>query len=237
MARPRAHPARSSSRHGTSAGTSPCAELGSADRRARAAPHRPQSTPAPAPGRSAAPDARSTAPHEPPHHCFCPPAPFQRSPARPPPLAGRRPALYLAVAAAGALMVNVLTAGEPAARADAQPTSVSIAAQLGVPAAETRGVRGRRPPARAAGRQPQPSGEPTDGRRPGAGRRGPGRATGGPPPRRPPAAAAEQAAAAEAAARRPPSRPPPPGRRRAGRRARGSRRRGRAAPAPSRTTP
>ena len=54
-----------------------------------------------------------------------------------PPVAGRRPALYLAVAAAGALMVNVLTAGEPAAQADAQQTSVSIAAQLGIPAGET----------------------------------------------------------------------------------------------------
>jgi hypothetical protein len=54
-----------------------------------------------------------------------------------PPVTARRPALYLAVAAAGALMVNVITAGEPAAHADAQPTSVSIAAQLGVPAAKT----------------------------------------------------------------------------------------------------
>jgi hypothetical protein len=53
------------------------------------------------------------------------------------PVAGRRPALYLAVAAAGALTVNVLTAGEPAAHADAQPTSVSIAAQLGIPAEQT----------------------------------------------------------------------------------------------------
>jgi hypothetical protein len=53
------------------------------------------------------------------------------------PVAGRRPALYLAVAAAGALMVNVLTAGEPPAHADAQPTSVSIAAQLGIPAEQT----------------------------------------------------------------------------------------------------
>jgi hypothetical protein len=51
------------------------------------------------------------------------------------PLTGRRPGLYLAVAAAGALSVNLLTAGVPAA--EAQPTSVSVAAQLGVPAAET----------------------------------------------------------------------------------------------------
>jgi hypothetical protein len=55
-----------------------------------------------------------------------------------PPVAGRRPALYLAVAAAGALMVNVLGVGEPAANADAaQPTSVSIAAQLGIAAEPT----------------------------------------------------------------------------------------------------
>jgi hypothetical protein len=53
-----------------------------------------------------------------------------------PPLTGRRPGLYLAVAAAGALSVNLLTAGVPAA-AEAQPTSVSVAAQLGIPAAET----------------------------------------------------------------------------------------------------
>jgi hypothetical protein len=50
------------------------------------------------------------------------------------PVAGRRPALYLGVATAGALMVGVLTAEEPAAQADAQPASVSIAAQLGIPA-------------------------------------------------------------------------------------------------------
>jgi multidrug efflux pump subunit AcrA (membrane-fusion protein) len=49
-----------------------------------------------------------------------------------PPMSGRRPALYLGVAAAGALMVNVLTAGEPAAHADSQLASVSIAEQLGV---------------------------------------------------------------------------------------------------------
>jgi hypothetical protein len=53
------------------------------------------------------------------------------------PAPGRRPALLLGVAAAGALMVNVLSAGEPAAQADAQQTSVSIAAQLGIPAGET----------------------------------------------------------------------------------------------------
>jgi hypothetical protein len=45
---------------------------------------------------------------------------------------GRRPGLYLAVATAGALMVNVLSAGEPAAQADPEPTSVSVAAKLGV---------------------------------------------------------------------------------------------------------
>jgi hypothetical protein len=51
------------------------------------------------------------------------------------PFFGRRPGLYLGVAAAGAIMVNVLTAGEPAASADSvQPASVSIAEQLGIPA-------------------------------------------------------------------------------------------------------
>jgi hypothetical protein len=50
-----------------------------------------------------------------------------------PPVGGRRPAVYLAVAAAGAVMVNVLTPGEPAA--DAAPLeSVSVAEQLGIPA-------------------------------------------------------------------------------------------------------
>jgi hypothetical protein len=51
-----------------------------------------------------------------------------------PPVPGRRPALYLAVAASGALMVNVLTAGEPTALADSRPASVSVAEQLGIPA-------------------------------------------------------------------------------------------------------
>jgi hypothetical protein len=47
------------------------------------------------------------------------------------PSAYRRPALFLAVAASGALTVNVLTAGQPAAHAAAdQP--VSVAAQLGI---------------------------------------------------------------------------------------------------------
>jgi hypothetical protein len=50
-----------------------------------------------------------------------------------PPVAARRPAVYLAVAAAGALMLNVLTGGEPAADA-AQLDSVSVAEQLGVSA-------------------------------------------------------------------------------------------------------
>ena len=54
-----------------------------------------------------------------------------------PPLAGRRPALSLGVAAAGALMVNVLSAGEPAASADTTALeSTSIAAELGIAADE-----------------------------------------------------------------------------------------------------
>jgi hypothetical protein len=62
--------------------------------------------------------------------------PVESAPTRParrlPPAAVRRPALYLAVAAAGALVVNVLTGGEPPARANAQLESVSIADQLGI---------------------------------------------------------------------------------------------------------
>jgi hypothetical protein len=60
---------------------------------------------------------------------------------RRPPASMRRPAMYLAVAAAGALMVNVLWAGEPPARAAAQLKSVSIAEKLGVSAVPTTGVR------------------------------------------------------------------------------------------------
>jgi hypothetical protein len=50
-----------------------------------------------------------------------------------PPLAGRRPAVYLSVAAAGAVMVGVFSPAEPAADA-AQVDSVSVAEQLGVSA-------------------------------------------------------------------------------------------------------
>jgi hypothetical protein len=53
-----------------------------------------------------------------------------------PPVAGRRPALYLAVAAAGAVMLNVVGAGEPAAHADSQLASVSVAEQLGISGAD-----------------------------------------------------------------------------------------------------
>ena len=51
-----------------------------------------------------------------------------------PPARVRRPALYLAVAAAGALLVGVVSPGEPPARAEAQLESVSIAEQLGLSA-------------------------------------------------------------------------------------------------------
>jgi hypothetical protein len=54
------------------------------------------------------------------------------APRRRPPSTVRRPALYLAVAAAGAVLVNVLSPGEPPARAEAQLESVSIAEQLGI---------------------------------------------------------------------------------------------------------
>src|SRR5688572_3625434 len=50
-----------------------------------------------------------------------------------PPVSGRRPALYLAVASAGAVLVSVLSPGEPAADA-AQLDSVSVAEQLGISA-------------------------------------------------------------------------------------------------------
>lgn len=52
---------------------------------------------------------------------------------RRPPVPSRRPALLLGAAAAGALMVNVLAGGEPAAHAESQLESVSIAEQLGIP--------------------------------------------------------------------------------------------------------
>ncbi|WP_198598122.1 aggregation-promoting factor C-terminal-like domain-containing protein [Blastococcus atacamensis] len=47
-------------------------------------------------------------------------------------LQARRPALLLAVAAAGALMVNVVTTDEPAAQAEPELASVSVAEQLGI---------------------------------------------------------------------------------------------------------
>jgi Transglycosylase SLT domain len=50
-----------------------------------------------------------------------------------PPVAGRRPAVYLAVAAAGAVLFNVIAGTEPAADA-AQLDSASVAEQLGVSA-------------------------------------------------------------------------------------------------------
>jgi hypothetical protein len=66
---------------------------------------------------------------------------LHRSPARPP-LPGRRPALYLGVAAAGALMVSVLTAGGPAEAEATQYESVSVAEQLGIDADSSSPVAG-----------------------------------------------------------------------------------------------
>jgi hypothetical protein len=68
---------------------------------------------------------------------------FRRSGISPqrPPVKSRRPALYLAVAAAGAVMVNVLTAGSPTADA-AQVDSVSVAHQLGIAPGSTPWVAG-----------------------------------------------------------------------------------------------
>ena len=52
-------------------------------------------------------------------------------PRRRPPVAARRPGLYLGVAVAGAVVVNVLVGGDPTARADAHASeSVSVAQQL-----------------------------------------------------------------------------------------------------------
>ncbi|MCW2618424.1 MAG: uncharacterized protein JWR28_1573, partial [Modestobacter sp.] len=60
----------------------------------------------------------------------------RRASRRRPPAGLRRPALYLAVAVAGGIMVNVLTTGQPDAQAGAdQP--VSVAAQLGLSSQRT----------------------------------------------------------------------------------------------------
>jgi hypothetical protein len=61
-----------------------------------------------------------------------PDAPPTGTARRLPPAAVRRPALYLVVAACGALVLSVLTGGEPPAQADAQLQSVSIAEKLGI---------------------------------------------------------------------------------------------------------
>ena len=50
-----------------------------------------------------------------------------------PPLQGRRPAFYLGTAAAGAVLVGVLTGGGADATAEAAVDPVSVAAQLGIP--------------------------------------------------------------------------------------------------------
>jgi hypothetical protein len=68
-------------------------------------------------------------------HARSPRHPFSR-----PPVAGRRPALYLAVAAAGALMINVIGAGEPPAHADQELASVSVAQELGITDATATGT-------------------------------------------------------------------------------------------------
>jgi hypothetical protein len=60
---------------------------------------------------------------------------------RRPPSAVRRPSLYLAVAAAGAVVVGVVTGGEPAAQAEpAALESVSVAEALGVSAEDAPAV-------------------------------------------------------------------------------------------------
>jgi len=54
-----------------------------------------------------------------------------------PPGGLRRPGLYLAVAAAGAIVFNVLAGGEPDARADAAAETVTVADQLGLSSQQT----------------------------------------------------------------------------------------------------
>src|SRR3712207_5976616 len=51
-----------------------------------------------------------------------------------PPLGARRSAALIGVATAGAVLVGVLTGGEPEAQAGAQTESVSVAQQLGIDA-------------------------------------------------------------------------------------------------------
>src|SRR3954447_11275353 len=53
---------------------------------------------------------------------------------RRPPVPVRRPALYLGVAAAGALMVNVVLGAGPAAQGADAPESVTVAQELGLTA-------------------------------------------------------------------------------------------------------
>ncbi len=53
---------------------------------------------------------------------------------RRPPTGARRPAVLLGVAASGALLVGVLSVGQPAERVESASESVSIAEQLGIPA-------------------------------------------------------------------------------------------------------
>lgn len=53
---------------------------------------------------------------------------------RRPPVGGRRSAIFLGAAAAGALTLGVVTTGEPAAYADTQTEATSVAQQLGISA-------------------------------------------------------------------------------------------------------
>ncbi|KGH47064.1 hypothetical protein IN07_08880, partial [Modestobacter caceresii] len=56
---------------------------------------------------------------------------------RQPPGGLRRPTLYLSVAAAGAILVNVLVGGEPDARAEASAEPAGVAAQLDLSSQQT----------------------------------------------------------------------------------------------------
>lgn len=65
------------------------------------------------------------------------PAGRRRSTRRLPPGGLGRPALYLVVAAAGAIVVNVFTVSWPDAQADAAPATVTVADQLGLGSQQT----------------------------------------------------------------------------------------------------
>ena len=75
--------------------------------------------------------------HSPQHDDVPAARPLPGATRRRPPTGVRRAGLFLAVAAAGALTVNLVVGGEPAAQAEPPLESVGIAQQLGIPAQPT----------------------------------------------------------------------------------------------------